>query len=118
MDAFAYHSYVRGHHVYQTNWAPIIGETLFVQREHENHHDLHAVAVRKGDEIVGHVPRGISRVTAYFLARESSSVECEVTGPGVNRGVGHGLEVPCMYRFSGKKSHIKRLKELLLSKTK
>ena len=32
-------------------------------------------------------------------------VTCEVTGYKLNRGVGLGLEVPCVFHFSGRNSY-------------
>ena len=33
-------------------------------------------------------------------------------GKAVNRGGGYGMEVPCVYRFSGQERYIKLLKNL------
>ena len=52
-------SVVRGHHIYKTVWTPVIGEELPVEREEDNQHDQHAVAVVKNGDIVGHIPRSI-----------------------------------------------------------
>ena len=52
-------SVVRGHHIYKTVWTPVIGEELPVEREEDNQHDQHAVAVVKNGDIVGHMPRSI-----------------------------------------------------------
>jgi len=38
-------SFIRGFHVYQDVWTPVIGELLLLKREPENVHDKHAVAV-------------------------------------------------------------------------
>ena len=53
-------SSVRGYHVYQDNWTPVIGERLNCEREEENSRDRYAVAIRKIGDTVGHVPRSIS----------------------------------------------------------
>ena len=53
-------SVVRGHHIYKSVWTPVIGEELSVEREQNNQHDRHAVAVVKDDAIVGHMLRAIS----------------------------------------------------------
>ena len=37
----------------------MIGEELPVEREEDNQHDQHAVAVVKNGDIVGHMPRSI-----------------------------------------------------------
>ena len=49
-------SSVRGYHVYQDNWTPVIGERLNCEREEENPRDRYAVAIRKSGDTVGHVP--------------------------------------------------------------
>ena len=53
-------SVVRGHHIYKikTVWTPVIGEELPVEREEDNQHDQHAVAVVKNGDIVGHKRNG------------------------------------------------------------
>ena len=38
-------SSVRGYHVYQDNWTPVIGERLNCEREEENSRDRYAVAI-------------------------------------------------------------------------
>ena len=35
---------------------------------------------------------------------------CKVTGKHLNRGAGMGLDVPCMYKFSGQESSIESLR--------
>ena len=54
-------SVVRGHHIYQKSWRPVIEEPLTVEREEINQHDDYAVAVMKNKDIVGHAPRSVSR---------------------------------------------------------
>ena len=49
-------SSVRGYHVYQDNWTPVIGERLHCEREEENPRDRYAVVIRKSGDTVGHVP--------------------------------------------------------------
>ena len=72
-------SVVKGHHVI---WTPEVGEELPVNCEYSNEH---AVAVLKDGEIVGHLPRTISRVSWFFL----------------RRGSFHGLKLSCnSVRFS------------------
>ena len=44
----------------------MIGEELPVEREEDNQHDQHAVAVVKNGDIVGHMPRSISGVSCFF----------------------------------------------------
>ena len=107
-----YQSFVRGHHVYFTIWTPVVGEELVLRRQPDNEHDPYAVAV-KDEEVAGHVPRNISQVVSFFLSHSGNVGFCNITGPRVNRGVGLGLEVPCVYKFYGKKVYLKKLTELL-----
>ena len=62
-------SVVRGHHVYKDIWTPEIGEELTCRREVGNIHDLHAVAVICGRNVVGHVPRTKSMPCNVFIRR-------------------------------------------------
>ena len=72
---------VRGFHVYEDVWRPVIGEELRCQREEDNTRDPYAVVVTKsrtgvvGVEVVGHVPRYLSTVCSLFI-RRSGAVYC------------------------------------------
>ena len=52
---FCLDSVVYGHHVYKTVWTPFLGEILTAIPEPENSHNRHAVCIKKGTKIVGHV---------------------------------------------------------------
>ena len=52
-------SCVRGFHVYQDIWTPVMGEILVCRRETTNVEDRYAAAVYKSEEVVGHVPHKI-----------------------------------------------------------
>ena len=106
---YLYDSVIRGHHVYKDVWTPRIGEILQVARYTDNHHDRFAVGVFKEDTIVGHVPREYSRMFYYFLVH-SGGITCEITG---RRKFGKGLEVPCVYTFTGIEKIIVKLKRIL-----
>ena len=105
--------FVRGHHEYKIVWTPTVGETLRLAIESTNSHDAHAVAVVKDRTVVGHVPKNISKTVSFFLKKDGSSGFCEVTGSRLNRGVGLGLEIPCLYRLYGRQVYVERLKKLL-----
>ena len=47
---------IRGYHVYATVWDAQIGEELYCARETGNIRDPYAVAVKKADLTVGHIP--------------------------------------------------------------
>lgn len=117
VDASSYEwsSYIRGYHDYQAVWTPSLGEMLQLKVEPTNPYDDFAVSIVKEGVVVGHVPLYVSRVVCFFLKRVGSVGFCEVTGSRVNRGVGLGLEVPCIYKFYGRQSYLDRLQTLLLS---
>ena len=101
-------SVVRGHHIYKRVWDPYLDELLTVQPEAGNDHDRHAVSVLKDGEIVGHVPKEISKVFWYFL-RRGGRVSCVISG---RRKHGKGLEVPCVYKCVGSKKMLEKLQVL------
>ena len=109
-DAVCLHeSVARGHHSYKRVWSPTVGEVLQLSREEGNAHDRFAVCLVKGEVVVDHVPRELSRKIWHFL-RHCGRATCEVTG---RRKFGKGLEVPCVYHFEGKQHIVKRLEGLL-----
>ena len=69
MEEYVVVSSVRGHHVYKDIWTPAIGEVLTCTQELTNAHDVYAVAVKRGADIVGHVPRSISYLCYLFIER-------------------------------------------------
>ena len=105
-------SVVKGHHVYKNIWAPFTGEQLSLQAEEDNEHDKYAVAVLKDDYVVGHVPRAISRLFHFFL-QHGGNIICRITG---KRQFGDGLEVPCVYVYSGSTRIVDKLTRLLNSR--
>lgn len=107
--SFQLESVIRGHHVFKSVWTPFIGETLPLNVEEGNGHDIHAVAIMKDSAVVGHVPREISRVFYFFLTHDGT-ISAEVIG---HRRFGRGLEVPCYYILQGKPKYIRRAKKLL-----
>ena len=92
---FAVSSYVRGYHAYKDVWTPFIGEALVLEREPDNSEDEHAVAVKKNDEVIGHVPFNLAPTVSAFLRRSANKGIVEITGSKVNRGAGYGLEILC-----------------------
>ena len=69
--------------------------------------------MKKNGQIVGHVPKGFSSAVFYFLNRPCNKGVVKITGAKVNRGGGYGLEVPCVYRFSGPENYLRRLRKFL-----
>ena len=113
--SFQMELFVRGHHVYFTNWTPTVGEVLPVKQEILNEYDRFAVAIWKDEEVVEHVPKAMSKITSFFLKYDGSVVFCDVIGRRVNRDVGLGMEVPCVCKFYEHQAHIKKLQEIVNS---
>ena len=109
-ELFTLESVVRGHHIYKRVWTPMLGKKLQIAIEDDNSNDARAVAVQKHGMVVGHLPRETAKVVWYFLRRGGSGW-CEITG---RRKKGIGLEVPCMYTFSGPHKLVKKLETLLV----
>ena len=61
----------------------------------------YAVAIVRENTVVGHLPQNICLVFWTFLSLPRTSIRTEVRGARVNRGGGHGLEVPVRYYFQG-----------------
>ena len=66
-----------------------------MEAEPSNSHNSMAEAVKKNGQVVGHFPRSLAQYTHIFSSDKGTSL-CEVTGSPVSRGVGLGLEVPCL----------------------
>ena len=115
-DAYRAACCIRGYHVYRDIWAAAVGEVLACEQEPRNRVDRHAVAVKKGVTVIGHLPRKMSRVCSLFL-RRGRDIHCTVTGrrqhsSDLPQG---GLEIPCIieFRHSAKPKEIAKLKKLL-----
>lgn len=114
---FSVEAMVRGYHAYESVWVAVVGEELACKRERGNSEDPFAVAVTKGERIVGHVPRKISAVCAMFL-RRGGSIICRVTGSrryseDLPQG---GLEIPCVLTFrSEKERDSAKVKKLVMA---
>ena len=65
---------IRGYHVYTTVWDAQIGEELYCARETRNICDPYAVAIKKADLTVGHIPMKIS---ALCSAWRNHRVQCD-----------------------------------------
>ena len=114
---FTVESCVRGYHVYKDIWNATTGEELECARESDNPADRYAVAMKKGNETIGHVLRTMSRICALFLER-NGVILCTVTGPrrhsaDLPQG---GVEVPCTLTFSGDSNAGCKVKMILAAK--
>ena len=104
MSSFQIESCIRGFHIYKEVWTSFIGERLGCVRERNNREDPFAVAMKRGNETVGHVP------CTLFL-RQRGSISCEVTGSrrrSVDLPHG-GLELPCILTLSGPEELVDKL---------
>ena len=110
---------IRGYHVYQRIWTPVIGEILETVREPDNKHDKYAMAVLEEQTkcIVGHIPQEISSLSSFFI-RRGGTIIVQVTGQRERSSKPDGgLEVPCVYTFSHKtQALLDKAKELLKEK--
>ena len=116
-DVLEIASFVRGVHAYKDKWEPRIGEVLCLQREPTNSQDQFAVAVMRSGSVVGHVPRNLAPIFSPFLKRGCNKAFVEITGQKVNRGAGHGVEAPCVYRLYGPIAYLQRTNELVTQAT-
>ena len=106
---------MRGLHVYQTVWSPIIVEENLERRhEEKNEEDEFAIGVYQNDfekeTLVGHMQNNISKFVYKFLKLPNSKLSCKVKGKRLNRGAGYGLEIPVIYTFNGHEKAIKWIK--------
>ena len=79
MDTHAVDSCVRGFHVYNDRWTPVLGEVLMCEVEDGNTSDTYAVAIKKGGEINGHVPRTIVSAACNLFLELGGSLRCIIT---------------------------------------
>ena len=110
-ENYTFRSYVRGYHVYQKIWRPVIEECIVCRREPENVEGKNAVAVVKDGFVVGHVPKCFSLWMSIFLRFPKSSINCKITGNRVNRGAGNGFEIPCEYSADSDRQAVDGLKK-------
>ena len=101
---FLFDEYVCGHHVYQHIWTPEEGETLNCAIEANNPHDKFAIGVYKAGQLVGHIPRPISR-HCYKAIKLGAKITFKVNGTRCNRRH-NGLEVPGQYLVSGRDGYL------------
>ena len=112
-------SWIRGYHAYKDCWEVEIGQVLTLQQEPTNPQDKNAIAIIKDSNVVGHMPKGLAStktgvgIIRHFLSKAERKGEVEVTGKSVNRGGGYGMEVPCIYKFTGQAKYTELLEKLL-----
>lgn len=114
METYEVDSCIRGHHVYKSIWNPTIGEKLVCERERGNPQDPYAVAVKRRQTTIDHVPRKISAACAIFLSR-NGVIDCTVTrarrySEDLPQG---GLMVPRTLSFTGQPNNIAKVRKLV-----
>ena len=98
---FTFSCGLRGYHEYRSVWRPSLNEVLPAKHERNNPHDQYAIAAFKQrpgflrEEIVGHLPREISRFT-YFIIVHGGVVTVKVIDVNHRRSplIQGGLEIP------------------------
>ena len=94
---------IRGYHTYQSQWnAEVAAELGAVPdtRTAALAKDKYAIAVKNGEQTVGHIPMFLSKLTFFFL-RYGGKVSIKVNGPrrysvALIQG---GLELPAEFTF-------------------
>ena len=79
VTTFSVEAMVRGYHVYKDIWAALVGEHLPCRRKTTILADHFAVAIMKGENVVGHIPRKISNACSIFIIK-GGSILCLTTG--------------------------------------
>ena len=108
-------SNIKGYHVYKSMWTPTLQEQMYGEIERHNPVDKYAVAVKKDEKVVGHLPLGENgkfAKTIFYFFRADPYEKCNIsaTGKAVNLGDGDGMQVPCILHLSGQKSMVEILK--------
>ena len=100
-------TFIKAHHIYKNIWTPQLDELLEVSKEPDNPEGKFAVAVKKNQNIVGHLKKGktgrFAKTLFYFLRSDpysNSNGHAKVTWKRCNLGGGDGLQVPCILYIS------------------
>ena len=96
-EKIEFSSAVAGYHHYRNTWFPQKSEVLDCYDEFENTFDMFAIKTCKSNgQIVGHLPREISRVTKFLLDR-GAVVQATLSTTHYRRSplVQRGLEIGC-----------------------
>ena len=109
-------SNIKGYHVYKSVWTSTLQEQVYGEIQPHNTVDKYAVAVKKDDKVVGHLPLAengkFAKTIFYFLCADFyGKCNITVTGKAVNLGDGDGMQEPCILHLSGQKSMVEILKQ-------
>ena len=73
---------IKGYHVHKSVWTPTLQEQVYGEIEPHNPVDKNAVAVKKDEKVVGHLPLGengkFAKTIFYFL-RADPYGKCNIT---------------------------------------
>ena len=95
-----------------------IGEWVQCEIEPDIDHNLYAVAMKKVDTIVGHMPRTISLLCNLFLSA-GGTISCTVIGVRKYSDLSQrGLDIPCKLTFWGEQAMIEEIRKLLPKRPK
>ena len=94
---FEFIAAVRGFHFFLSAWIPRKEEKLTCHHQENNAFNVYAIEIiTESNQVVGHLPREISRITKFFLDR---GVKISLTLTSTNYRRSHlvkgGLEIPC-----------------------
>ena len=95
------------------------GEVLDLIHEPNNEHDKNAIAMIKDNDVAGHVPPALAStkqgtgIIRHFFTKKGSKGQVQVVGKAVNRGGAYGMEIPCVYKFTGQPRNVDMLKKIL-----
>lgn len=102
--SISFQSVVRGFHVYQDIWTPVVNTEHSTQQEHGNTEDQYAVAITNNNDVVGHLPRELSQM--FWFIKRGGEISCKITAVRRQRSplLQGGMEIPCIYTLRGKKT--------------
>ena len=109
LEYHTFNKWITGYHVYQDIWTPEIGEILTCEIDPANPYDRYAVSVTSEGEIVGHIPRTVSKTITTFLLADGKVEANVISKPQRTRR--NGIIVPCTYVLRGSQSIIERVKD-------
>ena len=99
----SFESVVRGFHVYNAIWTPVLNTEHSTQQEHGNTEDQYAVSIINNDVVVGHVLKELSQTFWLFIER-GGEISCKLTGRRLRSPLLQGgMEIPCICALRGKK---------------
>ena len=73
---------VRGYHVFQVSWSPMVGDELVCKHERNNCHDAHAMGVYCEEKLVGHLPKEVSKYFHYINYSQGREYVCSQSRRG------------------------------------